>query len=71
MPAHDANRMISLNTAAAPLLREAAAVAAEKLSRETGLRVSRHAALLAALRRGLADILEVPVSDFNDPAGGA
>jgi len=62
------NRMITLNTAAAPLLRQAGTLAAEALSRRTGLRVSRHAAMLAALRLGLAGILEVPVSDFDDPA---
>ena len=62
------NRIITFNTAAADLLREAGDLAAEKLSKQTGLRVSRHAAMLAALRVGLAHILDVPVEDLNDPA---
>ena len=50
--------------------RAAADAAADKLSRETGLRVSRHAVLLAAVRSGLAKMLDVDITDFDDPIPG-
>ena len=62
------NRILTFNTSAADLLREAGDRAAEKLSKQRGVRVSRHAAMLAALRVGLAHILDVPVADLSDPA---
>lgn len=61
------NRSISLNTPAADLLREAGEEAANLLSERTGLRVTRHAAMLAALRQGLATMLEVDLAVLADP----
>lgn len=69
-PLTGGSRMITLNTPAASLLKAAADAAADKLSRETGLRVSRHAVLLAAVRSGLAKMLDVDITDFDDPIPG-
>lgn len=56
------NAVITLKTRHKDALLHYADLAAAVLSRETGLPISRHAALIICLRRGLSDVLRMPLA---------
>jgi hypothetical protein len=55
------NQVISIKSKHKESLLRYADLAAAVLSRDLGLPISRHAALLICLRRGLADVLGMPL----------
>lgn len=64
-------RMISINTREAVLMKHAADVAAGLRTVETGQLVSRHAAMVEALRIGLATMLDIDPVEFTQAADEA
>jgi len=64
-------RMISINTREAVLMKHAADVAAGLRTVETGQLVSRHAAMVEALRIGLATMLDLDPVEFTQAADEA
>lgn len=62
---------ITINTRDRDALNDLADQAASVLSMQLGVHVTRHGALNAALRRGLADIVGVPVPIDNEPRNRA
>tara|TARA_R110000868_G_scaffold1698_8_gene13713 strand:- start:7264 stop:7482 length:219 start_codon:yes stop_codon:yes gene_type:complete len=63
--------MISINTREAVLMKHAADVAAGLRTVETGHLVSRHAAMVEALRIGLATMLDIDPVEFTQAADEA